>query len=470
MIKNIKMKKYIFVAVILIAIIYACTQSQQKNGAPAPPPISNSFCADSTNGNNLCSQLPFDVNETFQFGYTSILDSSFQPKFDIFSWQTFIALNWPADANGKPLPGPISSNTSAPRVWEFYNDPAQVFGNDDKAIMLKMTEAQAAGLKFVYAMSKSPHPLIKEFQEADGHPLIDRNLNFALYEIKINPVESNFIITNKLNTLKGIDSLAKANNGQFALPASDVTKIKEGSMELKAAWRILDPSQGDDTSRYYTRNAFIYMTGDNTVNGKPLIVKAKIGLVGLHIIRKTTLIPDFTWSTFEHVDNTPDNLQEAQVDQNKQWSFYNPKCLNCPVNYPPQFLPGDSGNYKWDTAPPYARRYAAAAPSQKVAGLFGTQVTRTFPVYSLTEQINKLWQAKLKGTVWANYRLIGTQWDKSDSPGNPPNAPALLANSVQETYIQNTASCISCHRFATVVITPGDTVVTDFSFLFGLAK
>jgi hypothetical protein len=466
------MKKTI--AILLIAgIVFACNEVR-KEVAKSVPGIYNLFCNLPATPDVLCSHLPFDVNENLAHaGYDSFLDSLHQPPFDVFSWQTFVALNWPADASGNPIGTSINGAPEAARVWEHYKDPAEVFGHPTPGLVLALGAAMQTGQKFFYMDSKAPHPLLsgqsvdmRGFKEADGHPLIDRNLNFALYEIKMNPVESSYVIDSSLTTLQGIYSYARFNGNAIHLPASDSLKNNPGSMEIKASWRILIPAMGDDTSRYYCRTATIFIDAAHSRNHKPLIIpNVKVGLVGMHIIRKTKSVStNEIWTTFEHVDNTPDNAQEAQAS-NKHWSFYNPNCLNCTPNIPPDTVPGDNGQYIWDTAMPYALKYAVPSPGQSPPGTYGTQAIRVYPVYKYTEMINRLWQEKLKGSVWANYRLIGSQWRQAEVFPEP-TAPNFLANTTLETFIQSDASCISCHSFATVTFN-NDTIATNLSFLFG---
>ena len=50
-----------------------------------------------------------------------------QQAFDIFSWASFVALNWPSNPDGTPMDGPITSNPTAPRVWEAYIEATGVF-------------------------------------------------------------------------------------------------------------------------------------------------------------------------------------------------------------------------------------------------------------------------------------------------------------------------------------------------------
>jgi hypothetical protein len=180
----------------------------------------------------------------------------------------------------------------------------------------------------------------------------------------------------------------------------------------------------------------------------------------MHIIRSTpSQASDFLiWSTFEHIDNAPD---PSQTSAGNKWSFYNQACTACQPNTPPVPAPGQT-RFIWDTLPPYAKYYTTQG--------FGTQVVRTNPVFSYTEMVNKVWQGKLNGSVWANYRLMGTQWQVNTYgvPNNP--FPKKLTNTTMETYMQD-ASCINCHGGATVSfqqIHPDTTYTlpTGMSFVF----
>jgi hypothetical protein len=454
---------------LLAGVIFACNQNQNDDGVGSPSPSADNmiFC-DSGSANSLCSYLPIDVDTSFSVGYDSDLDSARQRLFDMFSWQTFVALNWPSNAAGQPIGSGIESYPDSARVWETYQDPAQVFNTSTQQLMLHLGSAKQDGIKFFYMDSKAPQALssIHGFKEADGHPLIDRNLNFTLYEIKMNPTEVKFVTTYKLTTKDSIYSYWASHNNEFNLPASDSATGDPGTIEVKASWRMLYPAQGDDTSRFYCRNALVYIDSAHTVNGKPLLIKVKVGLVGMHIVRKTAKFGvRQIWSTFEHIDNTPDNAQEAQMNTKKKWSYYNQLCLNCVPNDTPAFQVGDNQVYKWDSAAPYAARYAVSAPSQPALGKFGTQAVRVYPIYYYTEKINQAWRAKLKGSVWANYRLIGSQWQLAES-FPPPNAPAMLGNTTLETYIQPTASCITCHGDFAAINFKGNKILTDMSFIF----
>jgi hypothetical protein len=178
------------------------------------------------------------------------------------------------------------------------------------------------------------------------------------------------------------------------------------------------------------------------------------------------------WSTFEHVDNVPENLNDAARNPDYPWSFYNANCLNCLVNTPADTLVGRQNKLIWANSPPFAKAYGQTVVNDTHVDTFGTQVTRTYPIYGPTQQMNTAWQQKLKGSVFQNYQLIGSQWlSTANEPihgvPQPPPAPPLLANTVIETFMQDTSNCIKCHNGSTNTFSfAPDTLRYDFSFLF----
>src|SRR5262245_18703188 len=121
-------KAFLVLTVTLAAL--SCTR-EKPTDEPTPTPTSGNvpppeYCAQAPN-DQLCSFLPHDVIVTLDNGY-SALGAVQQRPFDNFSWQSFIALNWPANPDGTPSQGPIGSQPDAQRVWEFYADPLEVFG------------------------------------------------------------------------------------------------------------------------------------------------------------------------------------------------------------------------------------------------------------------------------------------------------------------------------------------------------
>jgi len=451
-------RKIVVLSCSLAAALYLfpLCRAQSKSKAICATLRPVSFCGDPLKPpGSLCGDLPHDVNfKQIQAGY-STQSAVCQQPFDDFGWQTFMALNWPPD------------QVSTPRVWETYEDPSMIF---DPPMMAKMTRnlswaGATPGAKVLYRMAKEfplPGEPSSPFLEATGQPLIDRNLNFTLYEVRINPVWVNYVVnTAHLGSLKQQQVFIAAKH-KVSFPVGhyddDVkgTGGSVGAMEIKAAWRILDPSKGDRPDRFYTRRATIYIDGANTVSGTPLVIKdALVGLVALHMNVYTNDGKGTVWPTFEQEDNAP---PQNGPSGSRMYSYYNAACATCTPNAPPQPINGEK-LFKWSMTAPYAQRYA-------IEGKYGTQVTIVQPVFSETEQANALWHAKLGNSVWKHYRLVGTHWVNHESE-TPVGIPPVLGNAALETYIQPKSSCVSCHNQATLAAKPA--TAADFSFLLGLA-
>src|SRR5256885_9191063 len=101
--------------ILIAALLIVAAGPQTPPPAPpssAPPPIV------------LKPAIPGDVNVTA----TTVSIDTFQPDFDVYSWNTFIALNWPAGPNGNADPGTkIGQNGDNDTVWEHYRDVSNIF-------------------------------------------------------------------------------------------------------------------------------------------------------------------------------------------------------------------------------------------------------------------------------------------------------------------------------------------------------
>src|SRR6218665_95957 len=366
------------------------------------------------------SAIPHEVNVTLQDGYNGLVATD-QPCFDIFSWESFIALNWPADSTGQPLQGNFSDQPAMNRVWEYYEDPSQVFLTLEYQLPFGGPKKNSGVTKGFYQFAKASDELTgipSSIREATGQPLIDKNLNFALYEVKMNPDEVHYIQSNKLNTVEG--QQGKTIN----FPSGTADSV--GTIEIKATWKIM--TGDDDTTKFYCRRARIFVPASESATGQPLYLTETVGLVAMHILHKTTNFPFWIWTTFEHIANAP---QQGHVNNAVNYSFYNPACTGCTPNTPPP-----AGPYLWAATKPYAKAYAT---NQQ----YGTQVMRTDTVYGPTDKVNATWQAALQtaGSVFANYRLIGSQWSRASDtfPSDTIAAPVSLDNTTLETYIQGSS-------------------------------
>ncbi|MFA6470358.1 MAG: hypothetical protein WCW35_15800, partial [Bacteroidota bacterium] len=251
----------------------------------------------------LSSFIPHDVDFVqLQNGY-STLNEECQPTFDYFSWQSFVALNWPANQDGSPMDS-LNASSSAPRVWEFFTDPNEVFipGYSKK---LRLRARSAVDVLTMTFKSDIPNDTLSDDIEAGtSSPLIDRNLNFVLYEVRVNDEWVSYVKSKNLDTKKGQQQFADSGNQvQFTQGyyADTVTNSggTVGAIEIKASWRIIDTTRGDDPGKYYTKRAVIYVDSAKSATGKAFTINATVGLVGLHINHYTeTRGGDGIWTTF----------------------------------------------------------------------------------------------------------------------------------------------------------------------------
>lgn len=468
-------RAHVAVAALTLSMLALPSCKGERPGAVAGAEATDSalpdtLCANPAQWNQLCSTIPHEVMVTLGGDYHGLAPAT-QTRFDAFSWQSFVALNWPSDGNGNPLPGSFTDNPGAPRVWEGWTNAVALFQSDSTPGPCASMLARGGTRKVLMQMAKNgqvvnPHAT---FDEAVGGPLLDRNLNFALFEKVLSPDETQYIRDSSLVTVAGQEAIDTINFPPgFYADAKLMTGGQVGSMEVKAAWRILQPASGDDSTRYYHQQALIAVPAENSASGQAFCISATVGLVGLHIIHKTKDFPAWVWSTFEQEDNAPTCTGSGgscgTQDTTTRWSFFNAACTTCQVNQPLRdttFL--KDSTFIWNTSPPYGSRYATN-------GQYGSQITRTEAVYVPTDSMNALWHSKIPSSVWSHYRLIGSQW-QAIVPGFPKNdtsnAPPILGNSALESFIPKTSDCIGCHTFATTAGTPSK--FADFSFVLGLA-
>jgi hypothetical protein len=414
-----------------------------------------------------------------------------QVDFDTLSWNTFIALNWPADPNrnGKPDPDPnkkIGLQDYSPVVWETYKESYDVFMADAKGNPVRPAAWNAppqpppgCGSNADYAKKlNQPIRVVKNISK-DGlneflesvvmAPLTDQKGAFARYEILVNEDEFKHIMNpaNPLSALIAPPLWDSRNQRNVNFPVGRIGG-PEGPIEVKAAWKILGPT--DNPARYHSE--WIQIAWPTSVPPKSYKCSEpmRVGLIALHIAHKTFNAPQWAWSTFEQIDNyTP----PAGSPPGTKASFNNPDCppATCVPNATPS--PPPSPN-TWNGDPSVLNQ---APPTQVVPGQSARVHTSCNPTaIQLLKSINQ-------NTVWQYYRLVFTQWPqdpycKVGQPCpvyDPPTLahqganqlPVNMANAVIETYLMgppesnDLASCMACHNFATGLMTGKP---LDFSF------
>ncbi len=391
-------------------------------------------------------ELPKDVEGELRQSNRNVA----QRATDLFAWQQFIALNWPASSThrGEPDHGRLLQ-AEGPRVWETWMEASEVYRADGSPPLpwdddsqessgFTAAEARTSPVKLLFRLSKVHHLLDDAFQptKANGTfpgTLTDQRGRLVHYEIRMNRILYEYVVKHGLYGA----------NQQASL---DRISAPEGSILIKAAWREMEPGE---QSRYYTATADLVDPGAPAGSAPR---RRQVGLVGLHAMQKTASAPQWIWTTYEQVDNV-----EGQTP-----SFRNPHCTDCLANQqgPPGFP-----NQVTRLNPIPSRDPDCARPDESNDNL---------------QDLNQRMQAALPPSVWRNYEVLGAQWPLAQTPPSPSEAsahqpttvfsvrPALLANTTMETYIQNTSSCMGCHAMARSS-NPQHFVSSDFSFTFSEA-
>jgi mono/diheme cytochrome c family protein len=442
------------------------------------------------------SQLPYDVNiealralsdtpEKTLPPYT-IPDENIPPAqrwFDIFSWQAFLALNWPALPNGEPNNQLTLADSKTPRVWEYYVDATFVYRKDGAA-PLSWKDAVTATQKKTFWMAGMSIGTPAENDGGHKHdadtkggyivpvvggssgslqaftgPMIDQEGKWVRYQAAMNEIEYDYLVENKLYNLEG--QIAYTAKNQINFPANRGT-TKHGAMEIKMSWKQLTDEKGNpvgqyDPARFLVRKAHVVpLSGEQPYT-------AEFGLVGMHIAAKTESSPTWIWATFEQVDNTNSNdLEKDRMGRPIKPTFFNTTNPTIPVN---TLAPKN--------AAPVAQYNPATGKNDgpevytswdETLTTNPTQTTQVLPIPGATAALNMQVQAALKnlGSVFQYYELIGTQWPAAPSfPGftngvaNQPNGellpssyesivykipgkvvPVFLVNTTMETFFQ----------------------------------
>jgi hypothetical protein len=264
-----------------------------------------------------------------------------------FAWNEFIALNWAAGPQtGQPGQRDTASPTckfgdpscTGPTVWETFRSKAETFpgvGNPPGYVNSAPASYGYDALpQYVYNLPLSP---CDASQLGDAVPWVnldetDEISTNSMYAGVVNGSSSPGNSSPKL-----IRFLAKSNRSQYvyvtsnsdpnntanqwwaAIPAtvavatsnylmanqssppagsSTYVSNPNGTIETKAAWRPLNPSE-IASGRFHMQPVRFY-EGDSS---NPCYRDATWGLVALHIIQKTASAPYFIYATFEQADN-----------------------------------------------------------------------------------------------------------------------------------------------------------------------
>ena len=287
---------------------------------------------------------------------------------DKFAWEMFVEINKPAQSG---------SSTS---TWETWASDEDVFDNPN---VTPVWPGSATPTGFaITRQRKRLRPIrqlvigneeLRSTRRLQQRERLQRNkkdrgpqVNFippqigSGEEVRMNKATFDFIVANNLWYIQGQET-AFQNNTKIDFPVE--------SKEVKAIWQPI--SEGDKERFHWAPN--------------PADGNKPYGMVALHVISKD--LPNWTWATFEQVDNPE-------------------RCLARPCH--------DS---------------------------FGVTASG-----DVSPELQGLFQAAGLGPEWQFYRLTGMQVDFVDASGQP----TILGNSVIENPFRLSSSCITCHSRSTI--------------------
>ncbi|MCU1236035.1 MAG: hypothetical protein JWP63_4002 [Candidatus Solibacter sp.] len=361
--------------------------------------------------------------------------------FDDYSWRAFVAMVWPAAKGQRGAPdekAPLSG--PGPRVFETFKSLWEIFHQDGSA-PAEFDAYEPPARNACRATTGFGSVVLASFNGIDDigqagigeltGPLVAQNGRYVRYQTLYNKIAYDFIVRNRYYLRSSLPEVPTPR------PALPVMQFPYGSIAIKAAWLDMKGFPAAQQRRFYTRSA----TVKEPATGKCSTVR--VGLVGLHIVQKTSSRPQWIWSSFEQVDSVP--LFQGGVGK---FTFNDGTPAPMPAENPLPLVP------------------LARQPAKP----FNVLRARVSPVHEKTVFMNQRYHQLLEGTVWKYYNLITTQWPLLTGnqavpvppaqtgeifftfPGTGPGSSAASswANVTMETFDQARPElgCMSCHNQA----------------------
>ena len=301
----------------------------------------------------VSSNFPNELNPPYSAGppATGGAPNATPPQAAGFAWQEFIALNWPAGPqsgqNGQ-RDTPSSScrfgdpKCTGPTTWETFRAKVETFPGNGNPPGFVANASVSYGYdalpQYQYGLGITV-TACDQSQAGDAVPWVnlDETDQITLDSMYAGVVQGTSSPGNSAPQL--IRFLAKSNRTQYVYVASNsdpsnplaqwwnsiplavvnateqylaanqaspppgsssMVSQPNGTTEVKAAWRALNPDEAK-SGRFHMQTVRFYESG-----GQPnsyCYRDATWGLVALHIIQKTPSAPYFIYATFEQADN-----------------------------------------------------------------------------------------------------------------------------------------------------------------------
>ena len=160
-----------------------------------------------------------------------VANASDPASIDQFSWQSFVAINWPTNN------GVIGKGGDHAAVWQSWKNDTDVLVPDGQVpipfsspspIPADCTQTAPPGTRILTQDTKFGKR--GDFKTPGNGPLIDQNGEYVRFEILVNEPMYDFIVSNKLYSKAG--QAAYNPNGDIAFPAG-VASGAPGAVMLK---------------------------------------------------------------------------------------------------------------------------------------------------------------------------------------------------------------------------------------------
>lgn len=459
-------RRMLLLAVMVAALLSACKRTAESPVASTPKAETDDAATTTTTTSGFPSIPPVVISGTIPNvvpippnAPSDATPEQFRPYFDWFSWESFIALNWPAASEGRGNPQDptnpavfTSMTNTTPVTWGTYKANWELYDQYDKrptpwndyAVPYTPSvcpEAKPTDRQMV--MVTKGDTVLNDLNEAFSFPLFDQQSNPVYFEVRYNQAYYDFVRgqDNTPTSWLYLSQNLPTDYTQVPLPPNSTSNAN--AIMVKAAWRQVSNLTTSMRNRYYTVNAWTYEPG-----ATPPCTQQPMGLVGYHIAQKTTDFPQWIWSTFEQVDNVPPKVDNV------------PSSFNNGTDNPSTGTQG------------FANRPTYTSPGQLPPTSPPTQVVRlnpipTTPTGASTVDVNNAFHNALpKTSPWQYYELVITQWPTDPQRFKPPANRGVYpqdsgqpfpvngaVNTTLETYFQAAQlttgafgnSCMSCH-------------------------
>ena len=348
-----------------------------------------------------------------------------------FAWNTFIGLSWPAE---DPYTSPYvrgvadtsaSYGTTTPTVvWDSWREKRELYqirdvsgtykyvapptwndgrppsttGPNPQIGQCSLDSAEAHGLPSGHVTALQTNKVENYLDETDEIGLavlwsnntdLPTEDSLVRYQVKMSHDYYAQVQGNGWWNPSTLNAAIQASPNGFSviLPSGSNSSGATGTILIKTGWKQL--TSADHPSDFYTVTALYYLDED----GEPCYTYQQFGLIAIHIIRKTETFPYFFYSTFEHSDNTPGKFLYANTNRGSKG--------------------GEGTGYASTLANPFGITYddpPAPQPNTTSAASPAYPALRLIQPSAAVQQANSEAAAVNRGTVWANYRLVGYQY------------------------------------------------------------